>query len=209
MTLKVYLIRHGRTQWNIEGKLQGTGDSPLVEEGILGAKKTGVALRDVDFAACYSSLMKRAQDTADYILGDRAIPHFHHRGLNELHFGSWEGVKSVDLYDNPEYWQMKQQPKEYQALSNQGETIYQLYERVQKAFWEIVRLHQQLGSKNILIVSHGMTLTLLTAILNGIDWQDFRNEDKHSFVQNTAINVVEVNGDQAKLVQFNRQDHLA
>lgn len=206
MTLNLYLIRHGRTEWNIEGRLQGTGDSPLVEEGIIGAKKTGQALADVPFVACYSSLMKRAQDTANYIIGDRAIPHFHHAGLNELDFGRWEGMKSVDLYDNPEYWQMKQRPAEYQALSNGGETIAHFQQRVRNAFNEIVQLHPQGG--NVLIVSHGMTLTLLTAILKGLDWQDFRNEEKHSFVQNTAINIVKIEAGKTELVEFNQQAHL-
>lgn len=206
MTLNLYLIRHGRTEWNIEGRLQGTGDSPLVEEGIIGAKKTGKALADIPFVACYSSLMKRAQDTANYIIGDRAIPHFHHAGLNELDFGSWEGMKSVDLYDNPEYWQMKQRPAEYQALSNGGETIAHFQQRIVNAFNEIVQLHSQGG--NVLIVSHGMTLTLLTAILKGIDWQDFRNEEKHAFVQNTAINIVKIENEKTELVEFNQQAHL-
>lgn len=206
MGLNLYLIRHGRTQWNIEGRLQGTGDSPLVEEGIEGAKRTGQALADVPFVACYSSLMKRAQDTANYILNGRDIPHLHHAGLNELHFGSWEGMKSVDLFDNPEYWQMKQKPAEYQAKSNNGETIYQLYQRAEKALQQIAQLHKEGG--NVLIVSHGMTLTLLTAILKGIAWQDFRDEEKHCFVQNTAINIVSVENGEMTLVEFNNQAHL-
>ena len=69
MALNIYLIRHGKTVWNIEGRLQGSGDSPLVEEGIEGAKKAGQALKAVKFTAAYSSMQKRAQDTANYHRG--------------------------------------------------------------------------------------------------------------------------------------------
>lgn len=49
--------------------------------------------------------MKRAQDTADYIIGNRNILHLHHKGLNELNFGLWEGKMIADLINHPEYQQ--------------------------------------------------------------------------------------------------------
>lgn len=210
MALNIYLIRHGKTHWNLEGRLQGSADTDLAEEGILGAKEVGKALQAVKFTTCYSSMLKRAQDTANYILGENHqpdVPHFHHKGLNELDFGSWEGTKSVDLYDNEEYWQMKQRPAEYKAISNQGETVEALYQRVMKVFEQIVSLHRE--GENVLIVAHGMTLTMLTAILKGVHWHDFRNEEKHRFVMNTAINVVEVKNGKAELVKFNEIGHLS
>lgn len=54
MALQIYLIRHGRTEWNEKGLLQGWGDSPLTEQGIIGAKLTSKALADIPFSACYS-----------------------------------------------------------------------------------------------------------------------------------------------------------
>ena len=57
--LTFYFIRHGKTVWNTEGLMQGHGDSPLTEEGINGAKKTGVALNNIPFVAAYSSVLKR------------------------------------------------------------------------------------------------------------------------------------------------------
>lgn len=206
MALQVYLIRHGRTEWNEQGRLQGWADSPLVEKGVVGAKRTGDALANVPFSACYSSLLKRAQDTADLIIGERSIPHFHHEGLNELNFGTWEGKVIAELLEHPEYQQLREDPKNYQALASEGETIEQLYQRVTKAFWEIVERHAD-GEK-ILIVSHGLTLTLLTAVLNGVHWHDFRNPEKHGFTANTAINIVEVENGKAKLVEFNNTSHL-
>lgn len=206
MSINVYLIRHGKTEWNLEGRLQGSQNSNLVEEGINGAKITGLALKDVAFSACYSSLQKRAQDTADYIIGTRAIPHFHHRGLNEFDFGIWEGRKSVELAEHPEYILLRTQPEKYQAIESQGEIIEQLYQRATKAFNDIVQRHQD--GENVLIVSHGMTLTLLTAVLKGLPWQEFRNQEKHQFVMNTAINIVEVENGKTTLVKFNDVSHL-
>ena len=57
--LTFYFIRHGKTVWNTEGLMQGHGDSPLTEEGINGAKKTGVALNNIPFIVAYSSILKR------------------------------------------------------------------------------------------------------------------------------------------------------
>ena len=209
MALNIYLIRHGKTVWNIEGRLQGSGNSPLVEEGIEGAKKAGQALKAVQFSAAYSSMQKRAQDTANYILAENEtqnVPHFHHWGLNEFDFGIWEGMKSVDLYENDEYWVMKKTPAEYKALENGGETYEQLYQRVFKVFNQIAGLHKD--NKNVLIVAHGMTLTVLTAVLKGLHWSECRDEEKHKFVMNTAINIAKVENGKVELVEFNNIDHL-
>lgn len=207
MTITVYLIRHGKTEWNIEGRLQGSQNSNLVEEGIEGAKMTGKALADIPFAACYSSCQKRAQDTAEYIIAGRDIAHFHHRGLNEFDFGLWEGRKSLELAEHPEYQLLRTTPAEYQAIESQGELVKDLYERVTRAFWQIIDRHHD--GDNVLIVSHGMTLTMLTAVLKGLAWQDFRNTGKHAFVSNTALNIFEVENGNTKLVRFNDSAHLA
>lgn len=209
MALNIYLIRHGKTVWNIEGRLQGSGDSPLVAEGIEGAQKTGKALKDIRFSAAYSSMQKRAQDTANYILAENNYPntpHFHHKGLNEFDFGSWEGTKSVDLYDNDEYWLMKKTPAEYKAQTNGGETYEQLYQRAVNIFNQIADLHKD--NENVLIVAHGMTLTVLTAVLKGLHWSESRDESKHNFIMNTAINIARVENGQVELVELNNIDHL-
>lgn len=209
MALNIYLVRHGKTVWNIEGRLQGSGDSPLLEEGIEGAKQAGRTLKAVPFAAAYSSMQKRAQDTANYLLAENQqpnIPHFHHAGLNEMGFGRWEKMKSVDLYDNDEYWLMKRTPAEYKALQSGGETYEQVYQRAMQALTEIAEKHKD--DENVLIVAHGMTLTILTAVLRGLPWFDCRDESKHSFVMNTAINRAVFENGKIRLVEFNNIDHM-
>ena len=66
--LTFYFIRHGRTVWNEQGLMQGSGDSLLTEEGIKSAVKTGQALQNVDFIAAYSSCLQRTIDTAHSLI---------------------------------------------------------------------------------------------------------------------------------------------
>lgn len=64
----LYVVRHGVTAWNRLRKVQGRADIPLAEEGVRLAEKTGEALRNVPFDLCFSSPLKRAVQTAEYIL---------------------------------------------------------------------------------------------------------------------------------------------
>ena len=184
--LTFYLVRHGRTIWNEQGLMQGSGNSDLTEEGIKNAKLTGKALRDIPFVAAYSSCLQRTIDTANHILGERQIPLFQHNGLNEHHFGSWEGLKVDSLRETAEFQQMLTSPAEYKALSNGGETWEQLAERAMNAIKDIIQIHQQ---GNFLIVSHGHTLRILLALFGGATWQNHREEGKSVSLLNTSINI--------------------
>lgn len=184
--LTFYFIRHGRTLWNEQGLMQGSGNSDLTEEGIRGARLTGVALRDIPFVAAYSSCLQRTIDTAKHILGERQVPLFQHNGLNEHHFGSWEGLKVESLRETEEFQQMVNRPTEYKALTNGGETWQQLAERAMKAIEDIIRVHHQ---GNILVVSHGHTLRILLALFGGATWQNHREEGKSVALFNTSVNI--------------------
>ena len=186
--------------------MQGHGDSPLTEEGVNGAKKTGVALNHIPFIAAYSSVLKRTIATASHIIGERDIPFFHHQGLNEQYFGSWEGKVVDTLRELPEFKQLIKDPANYKAQVNGGETFEQLGERAMKALQDIIKIHD-LG--NILIVSHGHTLRLLLALLNGATWQNHRDEDKSVSLINTSISVVHYDDENGfRVEKINDADHL-
>ena len=72
--MKLYIIRHGETEWNVQKRLQGVSDTNLNEKGIEMAKQTAEALKEIPFACCFTSPLKRAKDTAMYILRDRQVP---------------------------------------------------------------------------------------------------------------------------------------
>ncbi|MFC2553117.1 MAG: histidine phosphatase family protein [Rodentibacter sp.] len=204
--LTFYFIRHGRTVWNEQGLMQGHGDSPLTEQGVSGAQKTGVALKQVPFVAAYSSLLPRTIATARHIIGERSIPLFQHQGLNEQYFGSWEGQWVESLCNHPEFKQMLTDPANYKAESNGGETYKMLAERAMNALRDIIKIHD---AGNILIVSHGHTLRLLIALLNGATWQNHREEGKSVSLLNSAISVVRYDDENGFMVEkVNDEEHL-
>ncbi|CAM3770502.1 histidine phosphatase family protein [Avibacterium endocarditidis] len=185
--LTFYLVRHGRTVWNEQGLLQGQGDSPLIAEGIEGTMKTGEHLANVPFVAAYSSVLKRAMDTTQYIIGERNIPFFQHKGLNEHFLGSWEGVLVDSIRQSEEFQQMTKDPANYQAKSNGGETFAELAERAMQAVYDIINVHNE---GNILLVSHGHTLRLLLTLFNGSTWQNHRENPRVIRLDNTSISIV-------------------
>ncbi|MDC2824835.1 histidine phosphatase family protein [Rodentibacter pneumotropicus] len=204
--LTFYFIRHGRTVWNEQGLMQGHGDSPLTEQGILGAQKAGVALQQIPFLAAYSSILKRTIDTAEHIIGERNIPLFQHKGLNEQFFGKWEGQWVESLREQAEFKQMLSDPANYKAKKNGGETYEQLADRAMKAIEDIIQIHHK---GNILVVSHGHTLRLLLALFDGATWQNHREEGQSVSLLNTAIGVVHYDSEKGFSVEkVNDVGHL-
>ena len=204
--LTFYFIRHGRTIWNEQGLMQGSGDSPLTEEGIKSAVKTEQALQNVDFIAAYSSCLQRTIDTANYIIGDRDIPLFQHCGLNEHYFGSWEGTNVERIRPLPEFQQMINDPANYKAESNGGETYEQLAKRAIAAVQDIIKIHQE---GNILVVSHGHTLRLLLSLLGGATLENHRDEGKSVSLLNTSISIVKYDSESGfHIEQLNNVAHL-
>ncbi|WP_430535655.1 histidine phosphatase family protein [Listeria rocourtiae] len=201
-----YFVRHGKTEWNLARRMQGWGDSPLIEEGINGAIATGAALRDVDFTAVYSSPSKRTVDTASYILGGRDIDVRTLQGLREMSFGIWEGERFTDITENygEEYAMMLDNPAEYGATVSKGETYYQVKGRTKLAVEQIL---EEQPEGNILVVSHGMALRVLIFVaLQGADLQTHRTETPH--ILNTSVTVVEYENGEFCVITANDTSHL-
>lgn len=89
--MKIYLIRHGETDWNLEQRLQDATDIPLNENGLELARETAKGLQDVPFDVVYTSPLTRARQTAEIIRGHRNIPLIEEPRLKEICFGVYEG----------------------------------------------------------------------------------------------------------------------
>ena len=194
--MKLYIIRHGETPWNAEGRLQGQTDIPLNENGIRLAKITGEALKDVPFDFAISSPLKRARQTAELVLAGRQIPVLEDARIEELSFGSWEGLgcRKANFEIPSEHFQdFYKDPFHFQTAAD-GETIEQLCVRT-KAFWDDLVNNPDWQDKTILIASHGCACR---GILHNV------YEDKTDFWHgkvppNCAVNIVSAEDGKAVL----------
>ena len=97
MKITFYFVRHGKTMFNAQGRMQGMCDSPLLKEGIDGAKDTASALRHVNFSACYSSSSERAWNTAEILCQPHGLKPVLTKDLREFDFGSLDGSYLSDV----------------------------------------------------------------------------------------------------------------
>ena len=95
--IKLVLVRHGQSMWNLENRFTGWTDVELSEQGIKEAKEAGKVLKEKGFSfdVAYTSVLKRANDTLRYILeelGEQDIPVKKSWRLNERHYGALQGL---------------------------------------------------------------------------------------------------------------------
>ena len=93
----LYLIRHGETPWNVEGRYQGQLDPPLNENGRRQAQTTAAQLALMGFEAIYSSDLARAQQTAKALVEKTSLPLQLDPRLREIDQGEWQGILIGEL----------------------------------------------------------------------------------------------------------------
>lgn len=154
--MKIYLVRHGETQWNIERKLQGSCNSPLTNKGVMDVKLLEDRLNKIDIDIIYSSTSKRAIDTSNIIKVKRNIEIVLEKNINEMSVGNWQGETwdEIKVKNPTEYYNYWTAPQLYYG-KNGGENFKQVQER---AVSFIERIIKDKKYKNIIIVSHGVTV---------------------------------------------------
>jgi len=159
------LVRHGQTDWNLEGRYQGQSDIPLNATGCSQAHDLAGKLKGHRFSAIYTSDLQRAQATADAIAADLDLPVITDTRLREINQGDWEG-QFVDSIRNQyaELW--KQRTTDPASIRPPGgETVREVAERVYAAVDDIAHNHP---TGSVLIVSHGLALATVLCKVRGI-----------------------------------------
>ena len=150
----LYLIRHGKTDWNDRHKLQGRTDIPLNDEGRRMAEAAREEYRDVHFDVCFSSPLIRARETAEILLRGRDISIIEDERLREMSFGSYEGQEnSFDIPDCPINI-LFFHPEQYTDPPGGAESLDDLFARTGAFLREKVE-PLLAENRDILIVGHG------------------------------------------------------
>ena len=170
----LYYIRHGETDWNAEGRVQGTRDIPLNQKGMgqasaAGAilrdvlKKTGRAAADFDFV---SSPLTRARHTMDLLRAALGLPSHGYRldhSLREIAYGEWEGMTFAEMAKHsPAHYALRLKDR-WATPAPAGESYAQVGERL--AAWY--------GALNVdtVAVAHGGTMRALMTYLGHLEQQ--------------------------------------
>jgi len=195
--MKLYIIRHGETDWNKEKKLQGQCNTSLNEYGRELAIITGEALRDVHFDYAFSSPLNRALETAHLIMGpDRGIEIKTDDRLKEISFGEYEGVPAEEMPEDFHYF--FDRPEEYKAPKG-GETYEELCARTADFLEKVIKpLSLSDPDATAVIFGHGAMNKSILVNLQGLEIKDMWSG---TFQHNCCVNIFEINGDSAELVQ--------
>ena len=203
--MEIYFVRHGQTVWNVEKRFQGLSDSPLTELGITQAKLLGEKLKDIKFDKFYSTSLKRAYDTANYIKGNRKQKVEIFDDFVEISMGDMEGIKQEDfkkLY--PE--QVKNfffNQLEYDPSSFGGESFLEVRERVIRGLNKFIELNK--NYERVLVVSHGATLKTLLHYISGKDISTLSDE---VIPKNTSYTIVKYENGKFEIIDFSNISHL-
>ena len=205
--MKLYFVRHGRTEWNEEGRIQGAnGDSPLLESSIQQLKALGQHLSQTYFDAAYSSDLPRAVHTAQIILEQNQHPISLQEtpALREWRLGRLEGRKIVEL--------KALYPEEMKAFRhNLAEFHHDLFEaesvsETTKRTCDFVKSLKGKEFDTVLIVGHGANLTASIRTLLGYKPEELR---KNGGLDNASVTILTTDDfEHFDLLQWNDTSYL-
>lgn len=159
-TAHICVARHGETDWNIQGVLQGWIDVPVNDIGRRQAIDLAESVQSAGIEAIWSSPLARARETAEIIAGRLGLPvPSCHDGLKERRFGAIQGIPKAELGElNPVLLQhiLKRNPATH---FEDGETMDEFADRIMAAITAIGELHT---GERVLVITHGWVMDVIT-----------------------------------------------
>ena len=166
----IYIIRHGETEWNKLGILQGSKDSKLTENGIKHAKDLSAKLQDKGIKYVFTSPLGRAKMTASIIAGQIGAQVLEVPEFSETNFGIFEGKKYESVKELfPEFFKMREENKYYKLYHPYpgGESYFDVYLRIlKKAVWILANY------ENFVIVGHEGINRIIRGIIRQLSLED-------------------------------------
>ena len=197
--MKIYMIRHGETEWNKVFRLQGHADIPLNDAGKSLAEITAQALREINFTKIYTSPLKRAKETALILKGDRDIPVIEEERIKEISFGIYEGYHCSEAhYDvpDPDFINFFKNPGAY-IPPLEAESIEHLCARTTDFLMELAH-NKEMEDETVLVSTHGAALRGLLSTVHKRSKSEFWEGGVH---KNCAVTILDVTQGNIELVE--------
>lgn len=199
---KIYLIRHGQTDYNFQNVVQGGGvDSDLNETGRTQARLFYEKYKDIPFDKVYTSALKRSIQSVEGFIKD-GLPHEIHPELNEIHWGIKEKIKITE--DENDYyvniincWKNGQT----ELCIEGGESPNEVAIRLQKFLDLILRRDDE---ETILICMHGRAMRIFLCVMLSYELRDM---DRFAH-KNLGLYILNYTGSMFSVETYNSLDHL-
>ncbi len=200
--MELFLLRHGRTYSNDEGRYRGWSEADLSMEGRRQAEKTADYLSRQELDRIFCSDLYRARETAQIVGEKCGLKPFPTPLIREMHFGRWEGLNYEEIMESGE--------KEFDSwISNPfsipvpgGENLKDVYHRIRQ-FEE--SLHKAgLEGKSVAVVTHGGLIRTWLFYTMEMKEEDFWNIQ----IKNASISLLHKEEDSLQVVYYNYTDHL-
>ena len=197
----LYIVRHGTTNWNQSGRIQGHIDIPLNEVGRAQARLAGRRFEALKPTAIYSSDLLRAYETATIIGQTTGLRVFTQPGLREINFGVWQGLSSPEIRQQDPATYAARRANPYDVAPAGAETWRQFYTRAACAMDEILVTTE---AARLIVVTHSGVCTVLGLRALGLDCTGKRTFNSH----NCGIHTIAVQGRVWRVVALNDVSHL-
>lgn len=199
----LYVTRHGETEWNKANRLQGWKDSKLTKRGIKDAESLGLYFKKnrIKIDYIYSSSLKRAETTSNIINKYIDAKIILDERLKEINYGMWNGMDINDLfkYYKNDYYTFINDPLNYKRQPF-GENYYDVIKRIREVILELLEIN-----KDILVVTHGITLKLIMAILLDYNLNNLKNIPIY---KGCSLTKFDINNKNINLIYKGKVDYL-
>jgi len=170
--VQIILVRHGATDWNLQGRCQGSSDRNLSDVGIRQAEQTAERLSDEGVGAVYSSGLQRARQTAERISRPHNLPVLIEDAVRELDHGELEGLTFNEIKSTYGDFLVRWRSEPAEICVPGGERLADVAERAWNGLNQIVRRHAE--AERIVIVSHNFPILGIVCRVTGTHLNEYR-----------------------------------
>ena len=195
--MRIYLVRHGETAWNKEGRVQGSEDIPLNEKGIELAEITSEGMKDIPMDVIFSSPLIRARKTAEIMRRGRDISVIVDQRLQEMSFGRYEGtvIRAAVQDKTNALHNFIRHPGEYKAMD--GEEFSQVSSRAQNFIDEVLMPAEKCW-QNVMLASHGAFIRCFLRCIEARPLSEFWDGIPQ---RNCAVTILELDAGRLRILE--------